>query len=336
MNISQQGSFTSTGTAVFLPLRFGPSWIRVWNYSIFNAQTANNGVNYYWRLGMNNNDAMIELFNGAGNALTANTAANLGVAGFQYIDTSINAPLAPVPITEIAAGPPPVVSTANTAGLISGQTVVRLYFQTGTAPYAQQLAGIDFTVGNVMNNASFTLQNMPAIVATSNAIVSNYSIIPFDPIFYPTKRVVCGITTAANAVVTTTVNHGYQVGQQVRFTNANQVTPGAAAYGMTQINNLTGNIIATTATTFTVDINTTGFNAFVFPLTANYPFTPLEVVPVGENTATALAQVPPLDSLNDAVVNTAQIGFLLGAGITSPAGANTNVIYWEAGRDYNV
>lgn len=334
--IIQQGFFTSDGTATFIPLRSGVDWMQVINMTEAAAANNNHGVSYDWQLGMLADDGLVTLRNGASTAVNVSTSLTLGVDGFQLLDTSVQAVSANRAITRIQAGPPPLVSTANTVGLIQNQTVVRMYFQTGTAPYAQQLGGIDFTVGAVVANTSFTLQNMPAIVATGNPIVSNYRIVPFDPIFYPRRRVVSGISQAAQAVVTTTVNHGYFVGQQIRFTNANQVRPGSAAYGMVEINNLTGNIVDTTDSTFTVDIDTTGFTAFAFPLTANYPFTPLEVVPVGEDTATALDQVPPLDTLNDAVVNTAQIGMLLGAGITSPAGTNGQLVFWKAGKSFNV
>lgn len=335
--IIQQGQFTSDGTATFIPIRSGVDWMKVYNYTEAGALNNNHGVDYYWQRGMANNDAIINRRNAASTAMQITTALAIPggpVNGFQLLDTSLQTVGANVAWTAVSGANPPVITTAVTTGLIANQTIVRLYFQTGAGPFAQQLGGIDFTVG-VIGGAGFELQNMPAIVA-SGVVVSNYRIVPFDPIFYPRKRVVSKITQAAQAVVTTTVNHGYQVGQQIRFTNANQVRPGSAAYGMVEINNVTGNIVATTASTFTVDVDTTGFTAFAFPLTANYPFTPLEVVPVGEDTATALAQVPPLDTLNDAVFNTAQIGMLLGAGITSPAGSNNDVVFWVAGKSWNV
>jgi hypothetical protein len=341
--IIQQGFFTSTGADVFIPLRSGVSWMKVYNYTIYGAQTADNGVNYYWQLGMNNGDAIIELFNGAGTAITGDTAAILGVPGFTFVDTSVATVSAPVAFTMVSNATPPVVSTADTSGLIAGQSIVRMYFQNGTGPFAQQLAGIDFTVGTVINNTSFTLQNMSGIAATSGAVGGTFSILHNVRYWYPSNRIIASITQANNAVVTTTVNHNYQVGQQVRFSNVNQVRPGSVAYGMTQINGLTGNIIATTATTFTVDINTTGFNAFAFPVTANVPFTPAEVIPVGEDTATALAQpAPGVNLLSDATTNTAQIGMLLGGaatvgGITAgPAGSNGDVMFWTAGNSFNV
>jgi len=334
-----RGHFVSAGQDVFIPLRSGYSAVKTRNWSIYSAQTAANGINYYWQLGMAQNDAMIELFNGAGTAITADTAANLGVGGFTFTDTSIQTVGVPIVFTQVTNAAPPLVLTANTAGLIANQTVVRLYFQNGVAPYAQQLAGIDFTVGAVVNNVSFSLLNMPVIVATGAPVAGTYSIISGAgvPYWYPSRRVISNITNAAQAVVSTTVDHAYQVGQQVRFSNVNQVRPGSLAYGMFQINNLTGNIVATTAGTFTVDIDTTGFGAFAFPVTANYPFTPAVVVPVGEDTATALAQpAPGVNILSGATINTAEIGVILAAGITSPAGSNGDIIYWEASTDFNL
>lgn len=174
---------------------------------------------------------------------------------------------------------------------------------------------------------------MPAITATG-VVAANYRIIPFNPIFYPRRRVISSISNAAQAVVRTTVNHGYQVGQQMRFSNVQPVRRGAAAYGMTEINGLTGNIVAVTAGSFTVDVDTSGFSAFVFPLTANYPFTPAEAIPVGEDTPTALDL--NVNLLTGATINTAEIGMLLGAGIASPSGTVGQTIFWKAGKSFNV
>src|SRR5271156_187548 len=62
---------------------------------------------------------------------------------------------------------------------------------------------------------------------------------------------ITGITQAANAAVT--ANNDFIVGQQVMF---------SGVVGMTQINGLTGFILAATTTQFTVNINSTGFTAY--------------------------------------------------------------------------
>ena len=116
----------------------------------------------------------------------------------------------------------------------------------------------------------------------------------------------------------------------------------ATAYGMTELNGLKGTIIdlsdssipASDVNTFTVDIDSSGFTAFSFPLTGNYPFTPAQVIPVGEDTAAALAFNQNV--LSDSIVNTAYLGMVLKGGAGLPGGADNDVVYWVAGKSSNV
>jgi hypothetical protein len=109
---------------------------------------------------------------------------------------------------------------------------------------------------------------------------------------------------------------------------------------MKQIDGLEGNIVAvnTTTNSVTVDINTTAFTAFVWPTTAvaAAPFTQAYVNPIGMDSSLALAQVPPADTLTDAMQNIMTTGIILGAGITSPAGSVNDVIYWRATSSFNL
>lgn len=99
--------------------------------------------------------------------------------------------------------------------------------------------------------------------------------IPF-PVYQPAMRIIESITNAFPAVVTTTFNHQYRTGTILRL-----VIP--LGYGMAQANQLTGEIIVLTTTTFAISIDTTTFDPFtsptVFPDTFQYP----QSVPVGEN-----------------------------------------------------
>lgn len=76
--------------------------------------------------------------------------------------------------------------------------------------------------------------------------------------YYPKKHQISSITNAINAVVTTTDNHHYKVGQNVAF-----IIP--IDYGMPQFNTLITNIISVTTTTFTTEINSTNFSPFSYP-----------------------------------------------------------------------
>jgi hypothetical protein len=71
---------------------------------------------------------------------------------------------------------------------------------------------------------------------------------------------VSNITKATQMVVTVTTPNNYIVGQNIYFSIP-------FPYGMFQVNGLMGNIVAVDVTNliFTVDINSTQFDAFVTP-----------------------------------------------------------------------
>lgn len=320
------GTFTSTGVAQTLVLRGQLDSIEVWNATELAAANASRGTNYYWQLGMAANNGVVYLRNAAATAINATTSAALAVPGFTVVDSSVTTPGAAIATTDIGTVAHRVL-TANTTGLSVG-SIVRLYNMTG----AHEFDGMDYTVTAVNAGVSFDMAYTPVTVAAAAAGV--YRLIPNDTLYYPRNRYITSISQAAQAVVVMTVTHNYQIGQQVRFYVD-------AMYGMTQINGLTGNIVAvnTGTNSITVDIDTTGFTAFAWPLTAVAAATAHtlpQVVPVGEDTATALAATPPADILTDATINTGYTGIVLGAGITSPAGSNGDVIYWRATSSFNL
>jgi hypothetical protein len=316
--ILQQGRFTSTGVSKLLAIRSDVDWIKVYNLTTTAAAGAGTGISFYWQRGMANGTAIEE-------SKTAVTGASvksvIATGGITLTDTTITQLLAPQTVAGVLAGGPPVVQTGNTAGLVAGDTVLLSSIVGG-----RQLEGvIDFTIGNVINNVSFTLANMPAIVAApAPGAAAVYRKVTYPSYWYPRHRFICVITQAAQAVVTTTVDHGYTVGQSLRMT-----VP--AAYGMQEMNNRQVTVLAVTASTFTINVDSTGFAAFAFPLTAAAPFSPAMVTPIGE------AAVVPYESLlDDATINTGVLGVTLAAGVDSPAGVNTNVIYWVAGKSFSV
>jgi hypothetical protein len=331
-NGTTQGRFISTGAATLLNSRQDVDWMYVRNETVSYAAGADTGAEFYWQRGMTQ---------GRGNIYTKTAATNTlqvgqidALRGFYLIDTSLNVPGAAVALTGITDALPPVVNTGSTAGLAAGD-IVRIFNTVG----ARQLGSIDFTIGNVVANTSFTLAHMAAIV-NANPGAGTYRRIPFDPIFYPRNRYISKISSAANAIVTLTVTHGLTVGQKVRFVIP---TVTAIAFGMTALNEVEATIIAvgvtdgTSTNTITVDVDTTAMTAFAWPLTANYPFTAAQIVPVGQDTAESL--ILGVDILADATRNTGQIGMLLQgvqAGLmTGPAGRANDVIYWVAGKSFN-
>ena len=167
------------------------------------------------------------------------------------------------------------------------------------------------------------MANAPGAAATGGS----YRIVKWDPIFYPRWRFIANITQAASAVITTTVSHLFTVGQVVRFTIP-------AVYDMVELDGLQGSITDITAGTITVDIDTTAFTAFSFALPADVPFSPAIISPIGEDVS--VARDAARDELGDSIRNVAYIGIDLGAGNTSPSGNANDVIYWVAGKSFQV
>jgi hypothetical protein len=322
--ILQQGVFTSNGATTILKLRSDVDWVKVVNYTEWSDTNSGHGVEYYWQRGLAANDGFITYHPAADHTLAVSTAEAEDVPGFTLIDSSVQIPGPKVAYTAVSGAAVPVVSTGDTSYLSDG-CIVRMFNGVG----CQQLGGIDFTVDVTGANATFSLLYMSQIAAAATPGANAfYRLIPFDPIYYPRRRYISAISAAANAVVKMTVTHGYEVGQIVRM-----VVP--AAYGMVEMNGLQGTIIAinTNTNTITLDIDSSGFTAFAFPLTTAVPFTPAEVVPLGEDTA--FANSVPVNDLTDATVNTAYIGIQLGAGVMSPAGSDDDVIFWVAGKSFS-
>lgn len=89
-------------------------------------------------------------------------------------------------------------------------------------------------------------------------------------------RLIASITNANPATVTTTFANQYETGLIVRLDLP-------LAVGMQQANGLTGTITVIDSVTFTINIDTTNFDAFSIPVSPR-PFdnTCAQVVPVGE------------------------------------------------------
>ncbi len=319
--IIQQGYFTSTGASKTIQLRSGIDWMRIINYTVAGAsQTTGLAVDWYWQLGMGSTGIVTYKTD----ATNASNLVQVSASGtFTYIDTSVDFyGVIQATVTAISTAAIPVVTNSGTNGLVAG-SVVRLLNVAG----APQLGGMDFTVGNnTLSSTTFSLDYMSQLSVAGTT--ASFMPINFDPIYYPRRRYITKITKAAQAVVTLSVTHGYQVGQLIRMS-----VP--AAYGMVEMNNLQATIVSVNTTaasgnTITLDVNSSSFNSFVFPLAAAVAFTPAQVIPVGEDTAEALSQSANI--LSDATVNQSYIGMKLSSG---PSGSSGDVMYWTAGKSFS-
>lgn len=275
---------------------------------------------------------------------------------------ALSALSSPVATTASTNATRPVVSTASTAGLQVG-SVVRMSSSAQT-----DVNGIDMVVGTVVNNTSFTLLTSTNPLATAPGAIGGagfYRIVNTSSLFYPRRRNVVAITQAVNANVSTAIAHGLTAGQAIRFEIPSQS-------GMIQLNSTPANNYATATVVqviddynFTVNVDTTAFTAFTWPTIAQQPSNFPHIVPVGEDTASALlspyAQTPSIAGqqifntntgiLADSTVNTGFLGMILGGGgngtalttpVSGPAGTVhftsgnvidvTDTIYWVAGK----
>ncbi len=85
-------------------------------------------------------------------------------------------------------------------------------------------------------------------------------------------RTIASITNAYPAVVTTTENHGYVAGMEVRF-----LIP--VGFGMIELNNILAQVLQVTADTLTINIDTSNFNTFQYPSPLPNAYTPPSVIP---------------------------------------------------------
>lgn len=343
LTVTQQGMFTATGNNIILPLRGGVDWMTVYNYTQSNfasgAGTGTNATSFRWFVGMAPGDGFVSIFNAGATANLQTTSAALGVGGFTFLDSSLQVPGPALAYTAGTNATPPVITVASTAALATGN-ILRIT----TSATANNASGIDYSI-EVLNGTTFSLRNMSAPGSVFGA--GTYRVIAFDPIFYPRDRVITRISAAANAVIATSVDHGYLPGDLVRlsFPGGSNASTLWGNYGILDQQIFT--VIAVTAATagnpatFTINANTTGFGAFVWPVVANVPFSYPQVFAFGYYTDATVVTVPPFPQTNpnqlfDATVNRAFIGMQLTAGVQSPGGSAADVIFWQAGTTFGV
>ncbi len=360
--IITQGNFTSDGKRKLLSIRSDVDWMYVYNMTALTQGAANLAATFYWQRGMTPGSGVVYTKLGAVASDPLTIAAIPAGTGFTLInqgwDTGVSSQIkdstkvsAPTAFTATSNATRPVVDTGDTSGLQVGD-IVRLS-QVAGAIDANDLLGIDFQIDAIIANTSFrianTLEQAPGGAGTDGF----WRRVTVGNTFYPEYRYIVDIITAGavgtlNAttlapVIRTSVDSGYQIGQEVTFNVPSTLN------GMTQINTLSAPIIhldPATPSVFQVRLDVTGFTPFLFPTNAqvaavNNTYTPATVVPAGENSAEALAAIPAVDFLSDATVNQLILGMQLAGGATvglnaGPAGAAGDAMFWVAGKSFSV
>lgn len=290
-------------------------------------------IEWWWQRSLGNGVArgIVQTSDGANPAMIARTIAADGISVYDTANPPTFAALAGTAITNAN---PAVVSMANT-GTIAVGDIVRVMNVTNM----QQISGMDFQVRAVTANVSITLMLDASSFAAPGTTCSIRKFIPGR--FYPRYRWINSISQAAQAVVTFTVNNDFTPGEIVTFRVPSQ-------FGMDEINNRPARVLSvtnsSTASSITIDLDTTGFTAFAFPTSAVAVTSRIEqatclpsssgVVPNPLNTA--LVQQPPGTNLLDAFDNRNTRVIHMGASLFTDF-TQGDVWMWQAfkGSQYN-
>jgi hypothetical protein len=328
-----QGSFTSAGVPVNIPLQTSADYFKAVNMTqLATTQTAGRGFMFEWYSNPSfaTNSAIEWSKTNSSNAVNMTLATS---GGFNYI-TAYPQPEAPFVGTAITSASPAVASGFTGLPYNNGDRVI-LYNTTGMA----QIGGMAFTVSSV-STTGFTLIGLPAAgFAAAATAVTARRIAPYNAVL-PEFMYVTAISQAAQGVVTisTDPTNLVYVGQKLVF----KIPP---SFGMTQLNtnNLPGTqdlpVVVTAvnaaAYQFTINVNTTSFTPFAFPASGLSPTAPLFATVAPEGSSTQYNPVlqtytgynfnlqPFRSSMTYPYMN-------LQAGINGPAGSSGDVIVWTA------
>jgi hypothetical protein len=117
---------------------------------------------------------------------------------------------------------------------------------------------------------------------------------PFNSTFplLPAQKIISSITQAFPCVVTTSTNHGYSTGQQVRIVFP---FPYGKSFGMYQINGKAAVATVLDSTSFSLPIDTRVFNAFSIGTTLQNA----QVLPIGGVSADASSDFEQTNPVNN-------------------------------------
>lgn len=336
--IMTQGSFTSTGANKKILLPASADYFITKNLTQFAAtQTTPVGVQFEWFNTVTPQGGALEWSKQVDTGSTPAQIINTSVitsGGFTYVTAApYTEAQAANAITGITAANPAVVTQTNT---YSNGDYVRIYNTTGDLT----IGGMVFQISSV-SGSGYTLlglanvagNGLAAATAGNTRRLSNYASVD------PQYLYVTNISKATSAVVSVSIDPSpfYVVGQKVYFSVPE-------AFGMTQMNALTGTITAINAASasgsigaynFTVNIDSSAFTTFAFPASALSPTAQLfaTVSPAGAST-----QYDPTTgtytgynfSIQPFHTGQPTPYMLLAPGVNGPAGQANDVIVWQA------
>jgi hypothetical protein len=376
-----KGSFVATGTeaaatSAVIKLPFMPDFVEIWNYTnMKNAPAVNKVTRAWWDSNLIDTTSstiptMIELYPSGSTTFTAfdtisNDATHQAINVFQAGQLLQYGPAQQI-VSATAANPP--VFTVTSHGYKVGDTVLlKGLYQTSSTGMAQ-MAGMMFTIITVGSANTFTVSwdasgsNYTALSGSPVGSTVQKVLYPF--LYLPQDNYISLISLGATTQVTTTMDHNFEVGQQIAFripqpygtvqlnSLPNLLIPGSPAYAYV--------ISVASNRTFTCNINSTAYTAF----NPNQPLTPTNTIPGlsfpqvvavgdvntgGQDISAGSQLYPPprfptfsnrVDTINGpaikgAFVNNTSMGFTIGAGTavtnTSATLITTgDIIMWHA------
>lgn len=316
LTLLQSGNFTSDGNGRRINLPGGADFFTVENQT---ELAATNDVNFRftWNPTLAESYANVTLKTGGTNTTQEDVATS---SGFIYRD-SYPAPEAPVAATAITAANPAVVTAASHGYSVGDR--VRVTNNT----VMKQIGGMDFDVTAVGGVNTFTLGYLDASGFLAAETSCNFRRLAQELQVLPGALYITGISAASSAVVTFSRVHSYVVGDVIYFR-----VP--ADFGMVEMDQRQGKITAITASTITVDINSSAFTAFAFPLAANVPQNFAFAGLAGkrglyDDWFSSSRTLLDLDPFRDGLF----IPYMwLPGGQGNPGGATSDIVVWQAWR----
>lgn len=262
---SAKGSFITTAsqTSAVIPLPFTPDFVEVWNYTNIAAGAAGSKICRAWwdnklvDVNTNNNATMIEGYS-SGSVTIFDVVQTSGISTFQAgLAQQFGAAKQIIGITTAALAR--VNVTAH--GYNVGDTVIMQGIALGTTNNMQLLNGVPFTIAFVSDANHFDVQwntnqgNYTAISGSPAGALVKKVLYPF--LYLPQDNIISAVTTGATStVITTTMYHNLETGQEVAFR-----VP--AFFGMTQLNSLPNVLIPGSPNYYYVSFTTGTVNAIV-------------------------------------------------------------------------
>lgn len=327
-----EGQFTSTGVAKFIDLPFLPYSFEMWNITAMGTPTQNEIIRAMSWQNATAGTASVEYFN----ATPVLTTTNLASGGISFIQAGTYQYGTTFTITGITQANPAVVTTSAPHGYATGDAVL-IYGTTGML----QIAGEVYTA-TVLSTTTFSIPvDSSGFAAAATAGFCKKLLYP--DLYVPYRCAITAISRGATTTITTAVNHGFVVGQEV-YIQVPQVS--TTAWGTVQLDTLaynTANVVpqqayvtaVPAANQITVNINSSAYTAFAYPTSAQAALgmTFPAVYGIGDQNFGPTGPppfTPPIVIPGSFYANTRQ-GVLIGLGNgTQVLQANNDVIRWRA------